>query len=123
MDMMIAGRLIIPYKTGDSELKFYTSTGLLICRGYLRIVIGGRGPYVEFNESVIIDESIKIPRDQEWRIDNNRVFYIEFRTIDKSNVKIYFQKKEVYYASYKVGLCYISPFDLFLADGSRVIGY
>jgi len=62
-----------------------------------------------------------MPRDQEWRVNNENSYYNEFRTVDKSNVKIYFQKKRVSYASYKIGLCYISPFDLFFADGSKVI--
>jgi len=121
MDMMIVERLNIPYKTGDPELEFYTSTRLLICRGYLRIVIGGRGPYIEFEESSILEDNIHMPRDQEWRVNNENSYYNEFRTVDKSNVKIYFQKKRVSYASYKIGLCYISPFDLFFADGSKVI--
>jgi len=121
MDKMIVERLNIPYKFGNSELKFYTSTGLLVCQGYLRIVIGGRGPYVEFEEEAIIIENIKIPKDQEWRIDSENAFYIEFRTIDEANIKIYFQKKRVEYAAYKIGLCYVSPFDLFFTDGSRVI--
>jgi len=121
MDMMIVERLNLPYKTGNSELEFYTSTGLLIFRGYSRIVIGGRGPYVEFEENAIVEENIEMPRSQEWRVDSENAYYIEFRTIDESNVKIYFQKKRVGYAPYKIGFCYVSPFDLFLSDGSKVI--
>jgi len=121
MDLGIVNRLNIPHKSGDPELQFFTSTGLLVCRGYLRVVIGGRGPYVEFDKSAIVDESIKMPRGQEWRTDSENAFYIEFRTIDEANVKIYFQKKRVGYAAYKVGLYYVSPFDLFFADGSGVI--
>jgi len=121
MDMMIVERLNLPYKTGNSELEFYTSTGLLIFRGYSRIVIGGRGPYVEFDKSTIVKDNIKMPRGQEWRVDSENAYYVEFRTIDEANVKIYFQKKRVGYAPYKIGLCYISPFDLFLSDGSKVI--
>lgn len=121
MDMMIVERLNIPYKTGDPELEFFTSTGLLLCRGYLRIVIGGRGPYIEFDESAILKENIEMPRSQEWRVDSENAYYVEFRTKDESNVKIYFQKKRVSYASYQIGLYYISPFDLFFADGFKVI--
>lgn len=120
MDLMIKNRLNIPL-SAESFLKFYTSTGLLICRGYLRVVIGGRGPYVEFDDSQIIKESIKIPRDQEWRLNSENAYYIEFRSIDKANIKVYHQRKRVGYADYKIDLYYMSPFDLFLKDGSGVI--
>jgi hypothetical protein len=43
-----------------------------------------------------------------------KVFYVEWRTKDQSNVKVYDQKRTVEYADYKVGLFYISPFELFV---------
>jgi hypothetical protein len=45
---------------------------------------------------------------------------VESRTKDQSNVKVYDQKRTVDYADYKVGLFYISPFDLFV-EGEAVI--
>jgi hypothetical protein len=39
---------------------------------------------------------------------------VEWRTKDQSKVKVYDQKRTVEYADYKVGLFYISPFDLFV---------
>jgi hypothetical protein len=39
------------------------------------------------------------------------------RTQDPRNVKVYEQKKIVDCADYKVGLFYISPFDLFVEGG------
>ena len=45
---------------------------------------------------------------------------MEWRTKDQSNVKVYDQKRTVEYADYKVGLFYISPFDLFV-EGEQVI--
>ena len=45
---------------------------------------------------------------------------MEWRTKDQSNVKVYDQKRTVDYADYKVGLFYISPFDLFV-EGEPVI--
>ena len=45
---------------------------------------------------------------------------MEWRTSDESNVKVYDQKKTVDCADYKVGLFYISPFDLFV-EGEAVI--
>ena len=45
---------------------------------------------------------------------------MEWRSKDQSNVKVYEQKRTVDYADYKVGLFYISPFDLFV-EGEAVI--
>jgi len=45
---------------------------------------------------------------------------VEWRTKDQSNAKVYDQKRTVDYANYKVGLFYISPFDLFV-EGEAVI--
>jgi hypothetical protein len=39
---------------------------------------------------------------------------VEWRTKDQSNVKVYEQSRTVDYADYRVGLFYISPFDLFV---------
>ena len=50
----------------------------------------------------------------------DKVFFVEWRTKDQSNVKVYDQKRTVDYADYKVGLFYISPFDLFV-EGEPVI--
>ena len=50
----------------------------------------------------------------------DRVFYLGWRTKGQSNVKVYDQKRTVDYADYKVGLFYISPFDLFV-EGEAVI--
>lgn len=105
-------RLKIPIKHGDTETQFSTKSGRTVAIGYERIVIGARGPYIEFTESQILRESISIPTDEMWRIGNDVPFYIEYRTADASNVKIYFQKKTVDYADYKIGFYYISPFDL-----------
>ena len=112
-------RLKIPI-IGNDELEFYTLDETLIAKGYLRIVIGGRGPYIEFTEDQINWDNTFIPDTQEWRKDSTNAFYIEHRTTDKANVKIYEQKKLVDYADYKIGLFYISPFDLCTKDG-RII--
>ena len=45
---------------------------------------------------------------------------MEWITKDQSSVKVYDQKRSVDYADYKVGLFYISPFDLFV-EGEPVI--
>ena len=50
----------------------------------------------------------------------NDHFCLEWRTVDQSNVKVYEQSRTVDYSDYKVGLFYISPFDLYV-EGEAVI--
>jgi hypothetical protein len=104
-------RLKIPI-LGNQNTKFYTKSGLPIANGYIRIVIGKRGPYIEFDENQLISENIIIPTKEQYRLYSDKVYYVEWRTIDECNVKIYFQLKKVDYADYVEGLYYISPFDL-----------
>ena len=64
-----------------------------------------------------------MPDEEKYRLEHpwkDKVFYVEWRTKDESNVKVYDQKRTVEYADYKVGLFYISPFDL-LVEGEAVI--
>ena len=103
-------RLFLPLESPNDEIIFYTQSGLEVAKNYIRVVIGGRGPYIEFQE--IIGENIYIPKNQLWRVKNSNCYYIEWRTKDKSFVKLYYQKKVVDYADYQIGLWYISPFDL-----------
>jgi hypothetical protein len=115
-------RLRIPL-SGDDHTRFETSTGLHVATGYTRVVVGGRGPYVEFLPGHLIWDSLDIPDEEKYRLEHpwkDQVFYVEWRTKDQSNVKICDQKRTVDYADYKVGLFYISPFDL-LVEGEAVI--
>lgn len=105
-------RLLLPEIPEGNDISFYTHSGLEIANQYERIVIGDRGPYIEFKEEMIIKSTIYVPDKQKWRLKNSVCFYNEWRTIDSSYVKIYNQKRIVKYADYKIGLWYISPFDL-----------
>jgi hypothetical protein len=91
---------------------FSTKSGAPIARNYVRVVIGDRGPYIEFTEKQINHDETHVPDDQFWRIKHKECYYIEVRSNDKSYVKIYVQKRTVKYADYIVGMYYISPFDL-----------
>lgn len=91
------------------------------CRGFNRIVVGGRGPYVEFLPEQLNLRSIHVPSDQLYRFHDRRSYYIEFRTNDTSNVMVYYQLRTVAYADYKIGMFYISPYDLYLSNGCRII--
>ena len=102
---------------GNLSTEFFTKSGIKIAQGYNRIVIGGRGPYIEFEQSQIDFSKFKIPEKEFYRITNNNVFYLEYRTEDNDYVKLYLQKKLVDYADYKIDFCYISPFDIFTENG------
>jgi len=119
MSMNYEKRLQIPIE-GNPDTIFTTESGLVVAKGYERIVIGKRGPYIEFHPDQIEGENLHIPDDQTYRLENSSVYYIEYRTKDASNVKIYFQLKIVDYADYKIDFLYASPFDL-LADGKVII--
>jgi hypothetical protein len=61
-----------------------------------------------------------VPQYAKYRLTNNVVFYDEYRSV-MDDVKLYLQKHPVAYADYKVGLCYISPFDLLRDEMQPVI--
>ena len=103
-----AQRLKIPIE-GNSNLCFYSKEGLLLARGYKRVVIGQRGPYIEFDDDQIVKENIHIPKYAEHKLTDSMAYYFEYRSNDSSFVKLYWQKMTVLYADYKVGLWYISP--------------
>lgn len=110
-------------KVGNPDVELFTAidpnytTKLKVSTGYNRIVIGGRGPYVEFTEDQIDFKSFHIPKDQLYRLTDKRVYYVELRSTDFSNTKLYYQLQTVAYADYKIGMLYISPYDLFLSTG------
>jgi hypothetical protein len=107
-------------KDGDS-LGLFSKEGLTVSKGYERIVIGGRGPYVEFTEDQIVFDSFKVPREQLYRFKDARVYYIELRSVGLSNIKLYFQLKTVSYADYKIGMFYISPYELYDSTGRCIV--
>lgn len=102
------------------EKELFAKSGLPLACGYRRVVIGGRGPYVEFHFTDIMWGNFYVPDDQKYRLNDKRVYYDEWRSIGRDNVKLYFQKRTVKYADYRIGMMYISPFDLFI-DGKRPI--
>jgi hypothetical protein len=99
------------------DIPLYTKSLNVISKGYERVVFGGRGPYIEFTEKQIELGSFIIPKDQLYRLTDLRIYYIEFRSNDASNVKLYYQLKTVAYADYKIGYFYISPYDLYTYEG------
>jgi hypothetical protein len=114
-----ADRLLINAEHG-ADLNFFSMSGTHLARGYLRVVIGKRGPYVEFSRDQIDWDAFSVPQYAKYRLTNNVVFYDEYRSV-MDDVKLYLQKHPVAYADYKVGLCYISPFDLLRDEMQPVI--
>ena len=100
-------RLLINVAHG-AGLKFYSQGGLYLAFGYLRVVIGKRGPYVEFSPNQIMWENFIVPEMEKYRLTNVVVYYAEYRSKDPSFVKLYSQKHPVGYADYKVGASAIS---------------
>lgn len=114
-------------REGNPDVTLFTArdpgygTVLKVSNGYNRIVIGGRGPYVEFTEDRIDWKAFHIPKDQVYRLTDRRVYYVELRSNDINNVKLYYQLQTVAYADYKIGMLYISPYDLFLSTGECLV--
>lgn len=108
-----ANRLILP-EFPKEPVRFFTRSGTLVAEGYERVVIGDRGPYVEFADTQIAKANISVPPDQQWRLlpKYDYCYYVEYRTNDESRVKLYLQKHEVDYADYRIGMWYVSPFQL-----------
>lgn len=104
-----------------AKIGLLTDSNTLVCNEYNRVVIGQRGPYIEFEKNHINDRILYVPTNQLYRLSDPRVFYIEFRTNDESNVKVYYQLRTVAYADYKIGYFYISPSDLFTLDGTKCL--
>lgn len=106
-------RIILPLE-GNPDTRFFTRSKLHIATGYIRIVIGGRGPYIEYSDVNICREAIAVPATEQWRLrpGSRTPYYEEYRSQCVAYVKIYRQLRVVDYADYRVGYWYISPFDL-----------
>jgi hypothetical protein len=117
-------RLKIPINGGpDDRTRFYSKSGIWVASGYNRVVVGGRGPYIEFERKNFSGEAkLIIPDSEIWRYNSNYVYYVEWRACPMTdNIKVYYQKKEVSYAGYKIGKFYISPFDLNINETEPII--
>jgi hypothetical protein len=100
-------------ETGDDISLFCKDCKMQISKRYNRIVIGERGPYVEFEPIDIIHENIIHGKDQ------NHIFFSEYCSSCSEKIFIYFQRKIVKYADYLVGKFYISPY--LLCDKNDIV--
>lgn len=100
----------------ERKLPIVSRDGTMIACKYERIVIGHYGAFIEMSDEDVYRDNIKCKKGQEYRINDGRyrdkVKYQWFTAKDKSDCKLYFQKREVSYADYKVNMWYISPFEV-----------
>lgn len=93
---------------GPSDLSIYSPTGLLLAKGYDRIVIGDYGAYIECSiDKVVVDNIIN-----KFFTNNIYAKYIWKIPKDYSDVKIYLQQGTVSYADYKIGMYYFDPAEI-----------
>jgi hypothetical protein len=116
-------QVVLPPFPEREGVEFFTYSGTLIARGYTRVVFGGRGPYVEFSTEQIVQAALVVPELERWRFtsSNPHFYYWEYRSNDPSNVKVYLQRRLVDYADYRVGMWYISPFELHTREYGELI--
>jgi len=103
-----------------AKIPLFTNYPNIIATSYRRVVIGQRGPYIEFSKNDIFEKELYIPKNQLYRLSDPKVYYIEFRTIDK-DIKVYYQMRSVAYADYLINHFYISPTDLYKEDGIKCL--
>ena len=104
-------------KVEGEDVVLKDKNGIIISRGYKRIVIGDYGAFIEFSDNQAVKENLVIPTRQKYRLKENfdNTKYIWYST-DANSVtpKIYYQKHSVDYADYKPEMWYISPYECFV---------
>lgn len=130
---------------GNCETEFYNSLGLLIAKGYTRIVYGDHGPYIElalenfkckittkFNNFVDYNNlpGLDYKYYYFWlcpQLDHNIKIYLQIKPVSdlqnapnrKDGKKSKFGRKEGY-ADYKRGYFYIDPYELTIKHITKI---
>jgi hypothetical protein len=96
---------------------FKTKSGTVFANDYNRVVIGGQGPYIEFEQKHIVCE-LETEPGQEYRGTGKYIYakYYWLRPLGDSSVKVYLQRHGVSYADYKTGKYYVTPDQLEWGD-------
>lgn len=124
---------------GNTYTEFYIpKTNILFAKGYVRIVYGDHGPYLEFSkEQLRVNLISKFNKHVDFEnlpLEHKSTIYYYFLYPENySNIKVYFQIKPVWnipnapkrkdgkksdfrreegYADYKRGFFYIDPYEL-----------
>ena len=104
--------MILPPLVGSPNVEFKSLSGQIVAQGYNRVVVGGRGPYVEFERSHLVCEMVSVLGNSinfDKPENPKDLYYFHLCPKSDESLKIYFQLKTVKYADYKVGKFYISP--------------
>jgi len=108
------------HNSKQKEIALYSVGGIKICSGFKRIVIGDYGAFIEISPDQICKSSLMCKPGQEYRYNDIRyaknVKYLWLTTKNKSDCKIYLQKKKVDYADYIPGMYYVSPYEVFITE-------
>lgn len=100
----------------NHDILLMTRHNTVIAKSFIRIVTGDYGSFVEVDKSMMIRNAICCKKGEEYRFRNPNfsanVKYFWYTAKDESDVKIYYQQKEVTYADYLPGKFYISPHEL-----------
>jgi hypothetical protein len=109
---------------GSPNLWFYSQRGLLVAKGYVRMVYGDHGAYLEFLNHQVLWEA--------WEKERSGYgYYDKWYPVDGSRLLLYDQRKTVAdlpnppagprsfkggrqegYADYRIGRCYLSPYEI-----------
>ena len=103
------------------SMEFRDKHGNVLATDYIRLVVGGRGRYIEFDKDQINWDVFSIPEEQKYRTSDKWrqiVYYIEYRS-KWTYVMLYEQLKTVNYADYKIGRYYIAIGDV-VWDGTEL---
>lgn len=119
---------------GDATTVFRTLAGTRFAVGYVRVVYGDHGPYVEFlREQIVAELKPKFNRSPP-----PEAYYEWLEPADGSDVKVYDQRRDVKhlknppaggfagnraegYADYRPGMLYVSPFELLVCEKATLV--
>jgi hypothetical protein len=110
-------------ESGSDKFLFKTKEGSLIAQGYVRIVYGDHGSYIEFMKDQVAWENLECERKDagyynKWYTKIGRVLvYEQLKTV--SNLpnppagKFSFNgNRKEGYADYRIGRAYVSPYEV-----------
>ena len=104
-------------------MRLFTASGLLLTCGYARVEFGGRGPYLELTEAQVQKvnlHGVPLVKDRHGYFYKH-TYYDELRSNCDSCVKVYYQRRTVEYADYRIGFYYVSPFALRDENGNEIV--
>lgn len=133
-DKKVVEQIIKLNEVGNSYTRFYSKEKTLIAIGYLRIVYGDHGPYLEF-----LHEHIEW---SQWYCKRKKIgYYNKWFAVDQSGLMLYEQIKDVKllrnpppglfsfngnrsegYADYRIGRYYLGIYDIIYSNKRKIYG-